>query len=253
MSRSKAHTVLGAPERSAVVISAEHAGTDVPPELRDLGIGSDELQRHIGHDIGAEGVVRQLHSISGCPAILSRYSRLVADVNRAEDSPECVIEASDGTLIPANACLTTRARQDRIDRFYRPFRTAFELLISKTQPNCILSVHSFTRALRTDGRLRPWHCGILYRPADKAIATRCIRHLQAVTGVAVGDNQPYGFDSRKLPAPQRHNGSPVPTIVVEIRQDLIAGPEGQHVWASTLGDLIESCLAGQDARDRNAA
>lgn len=240
--------ILGAPEKARIVISAEHSGVEVPPELGDLGIGQVELRRHIGYDIGIEGVVHRLHCLTGHPAILGRYSRLVADVNRPESSPECVIEVSDGTRIPANAGLNGQERKERIRKYHRPFHRAFTELVHRAQPDCIVSVHSFTPMLRTEGFRRPWHCGILYGPPEEP-ARRCIRHLRGLQGMIVGDNQPYGFDNRRLMGPKQIDGRTIPTVVVEIRQDLIGDCGGQERWAAILDGLLRDCLTNQRNRD----
>ena len=239
--------ILDVPGKARIVISAEHSGVEVPPELGDLGIGQSELRRHIGYDIGIEGVVHRLHRLTGHPAILGRYSRLVADANRPESSPECVIEVSDGTRIPANVGLNDRKRKERIRKYHRPFHRAFTELVHRAQPDCIVSVHSFTPMLRTEGFRRPWHCGILYGPTE-ASAKCCIRHLRGLPGMVVGDNQPYGFDSQRLMSPKQADGRPIPTVVVEIRQDLIGDGSGQERWATILDGLLRDCLTGRRIR-----
>ena len=251
MKTGQAHHILDTPGKTGIVISAEHSGVEIPPELGDLGISQKELHRHIGYDIGIEGVVHHLHRLSGHPAILGRYSRLVADVNRPEDSPECVIERSDGTQIPANTGLNGHSRQKRINRYHRPYHTAFAELVRRAKPGCILSVHSFTRKLRTEGIRRPWHCGILYG-VPEAAAKCCIGHLRKLEGIVVGDNQPYQFDADRLIPPKRVDGRPIPTLVVEIRQDLIENGEGQEKWAAILGGLLEACMADCSCHRTNA-
>ena len=240
--------ILDAPGKARILISAEHSGTEVPPELGDLGIGPGELRRHIGYDIGIEGVVLRLHCLTGHPAILGRFSRLVADVNRPESSPECVIEVSDGTRIPANAGLSGQERKERIRRYHRPFHQAFTELVHRVQPDFIVSVHSFTPMLWTEGFRRPWHCGILYGPPEEP-ARRCIRYLRGLQGMIVGDNQPYSFDNRRLMGPKQVDGRSIPTVVVEIRQDLICDEVGQEGWAAILNGLVRECLT--DRMDRS--
>ena len=240
--------ILDASGKAHIVISAEHSGVEVPAELGDLGIGQSELRRHIGYDIGIEGVVHRLHCLTGYPAILGRYSRLVADVNRPESSHECVIEVSDGTRIPANVGLTGQERKERIRRYHRPFHQAFTELVNWAQPDCIVSVHSFTPMLRTVGFRRPWHCGVLYGPPEEP-ARHCIRHLRGLQGMVVGDNQPYGFDSQRLMSPKQTDGRSIPTVVVEIRQDLIGDGCGQERWATILNGLVSECLTNRRMRD----
>ena len=116
-----------------------------------------------------------------------------------------------------------------------------------------MSVHSFTPMLRTEGFRRPWHCGILYGPPEEP-ARCCIRYLRGLPGMIVGDNQPYRFDSQRLMGPKQIDGRSIPTVVVEIRQDLIVDGTGQERWAAILNELVSECLTDRKARsiDREA-
>ena len=38
--------------KSQLLIIAEHAGNEIPVELRNLGLNKNDLRRHISHDIG---------------------------------------------------------------------------------------------------------------------------------------------------------------------------------------------------------
>ncbi len=241
------HHFLGSPTVSPILITAEHSGNEVPPELGSLGIDESEFSRHIGYDLGIQSVVHHLHRMSGYPTLLGRYSRLVADMNRPEDSPECIIETSDGTHIPGNTGLTSTARQERIERYYRPFRRAFAELITQASPKRILSVHSFTPMLRTEGLRRPWHCAILYGP-ETGLASCCIGYLRGISGMIVGDNQPYKLGKGTLMIPRHANGSAIPAVVVEIRQDLIESDADQKKWAEILHGLLKTCFVDSGNR-----
>ena len=96
--------VFGADRPARWLITVDHASNAVPPEVNggDLGIGADNMERHIAYDIGARGTSLRLGELLDAPVICSNFSRLVIDPNRGEDDPTLVMQLYDGTIIPAN-------------------------------------------------------------------------------------------------------------------------------------------------------
>ncbi len=234
---------LDARRRANILLCAEHAGVEVPAALGTMGLETGELHRHIGWDLGIDALVRRLNEQAGFPALLGRYSRLVADLNRPVDSPECVIEISDGTPIPANAGLSDAEYQARIDSYHQPFHQAFSECLARLEPGFILSLHSFVPMLRTEGIPRPWHCGILYGSAN-GLARRCLAYLNGIPGLVVGDNQPYRVESdHDYTIPVHGDSHRIPTIIVEIRHDLIGNDRGRRYWADILCGMMANCCA----------
>ena len=82
-----AYTVINEEAEVPVLFLCEHAGKAVPSALGDLGISAEDLNDHIGWDIGAEGVTRHLAATFGATAVVATYSRLVIDANRPLDHP----------------------------------------------------------------------------------------------------------------------------------------------------------------------
>lgn len=232
-----------------VLVTAEHAGVKVPGSLGMLGLDKSELSRHIGWDIGVDGLCRELHRILGLPTLLGRYSRLVVDLNRAPDSPSCIRDASDGTAVPGNASLSPEERRARIEQYHEPFHKAYFALIKTLKPKALLSVHSFTRRLRVEGFERPWHCGVLYGSA-RGLARLCIRHLESEGGFLVGDNLPYRIGpSSVYTIPVYGDSRNIPMVAIEVRQDLIAEASGQREWAETIAGLIAACFPAERPAD----
>ena len=240
--RSDCHDFLPSHCQRPVFLSCEHASNRIPEELDCLGLPQAEINRHIGWDPGAAAVARHLHILTGQPLILGRYSRLVVDLNRPEESAECVIETSDTTCIPGNQNLTEEERAVRIRTYHRPFHGAFSRLIDEICPKALLAVHSFTPALRKDGIRRPWHCGILHGQAMD-LAERCISHLNASGEFLVGRNEPYEIDTASdYTVPLHGDARGLPAVLVEIRQDLIATADEQKRWARILAEMVARCF-----------
>lgn len=227
---------------SPVFVTAEHAGVKVPKQLNRLGLPVDELRRHIGWDIGVDGVAREMHRILGLPTLLGRFSRLLVDLNRAPGSSACIRESSDGTAVPANQRISEKARTDRIEWFHKPYHEACSMLIRAMKPKALLSIHSYTPKLRVDGFDRPWHCGVLYGRAW-GLARECIEYLESVGDFIVGDNMPYRIGTTGVYSLPVHGDEiDIPMIVVEIRQDLVADADGQRKWARIISGMAWTCL-----------
>lgn len=229
-----------------VLLVCDHAGKAIPRRLGDLGIPAAELDRHIGWDIGAAAVTEGLAARLGAPAILSTYSRLVADCNRRADDPTLAPAVSDGTLIPANQDLTPAARQARLDEIHTPYHQAIAARLANLVEGgglpVLVSIHSFTPVMR--GFRRPWHVGVLWNEDDR-IARPLIRALEGEGDLVVGDNEPYsarsGTDYTIIVHPARFA---IASVMLEIRQDLIADAAGADAWAARLARLLPPLLAG---------
>ena len=233
---------LPARSPSPIFVTVEHAGVKVPKQLNRLGLPVDELKRHIGWDIGVDGVAREMHRILGLPTLLGRFSRLLVDLNRAPEASVCIWESSDGTAIPANQRMSDKAKTDRIEWFHKPYHEACSMLIQAMKPKALLSIHSYTPKLRVDGFDRPWHCAVLYGRAW-GLARECIEYLESVGNFIVGDNMPYRIGTTGVYSLPVHGDEiDIPMVVVEIRQDLVADTNDQRKWAGIISGMAWACL-----------
>lgn len=230
------------------LITCDHASNRVPDWVAggDLGIGSDDMARHIAWDVGAAGVARALGQALDSPVICSDFSRLVIDPNRGEEDPTLVMKLYDGTIIPANRHVGTAEVEQRLARLYRPYHAALARLAARQPDTVIVAIHSFTPCLK--GRPpRPWQVGVLYSHLDDRLSVPLIAALQAAGDLCVGDNEPYAghlpgdaIDRHAL-QPGRHN------TLIEVRNDLIATEAGQGVWARRLAGVLPQALATAQA------
>ena len=147
-----------------LLIVCDHASNERPPGYDNLGLPESEFERHIAYDIGVDGLTRALAEHLDCPAVLSRFSRLVIDPNRGEDDPTLVMKLSDGAIIPGNRDVDAAEVERRIALCHRPYHATVDTAIKRGEaetgrgPN-IISIHSFTPQLQ--GRPpRPWHVGV---------------------------------------------------------------------------------------------
>ena len=113
-------------------------------------------------------------------------------------------------------------------------------------PTVLVSLHSFTPVYA--GVARPWHIGALYHH-DTKFPPLLLKHLRAEPDLVVGDNEPYAVsDETDYTIPVHGEKRGLMNTGIEIRQDLIAEPAGQKVWADRLARVfgeIEATLRAQ--------
>ena len=237
----EAYEIHGADRAGRWLVTVDHASNHVPDWVNggNLGIGADDMGRHIAYDIGARGVALALGAALDCPVVASRFSRLVIDPNRGEDDPTLVMKLYDGTIIPANRHIDAAGVAQRLDRLYRPYH---DTLARMAQGRVIVAIHSFTPCLR--GRApRPWHVGVLFSHLDERLSRPLIARLKAEPNLCVGENEPYhghlpgdAIDRHAL-----HHGRL--NTLVELRNDLISLESDQMAWGQRLAPILRDALA----------
>lgn len=231
--------VYGADQGGPFVLVSDHAGRAVPATLGDLGVTVEDRARHIGWDIGIDGVGRQLAALLPAVLIEQVYSRLVIDCNRAPGHPTSIVTISDGTPVPANEGLTPEQMALRHTTILHPYHARItqelEGRLQAGRPTAVVALHSFTPEMR--GFKRPWHAGILHNH-DSRLA-HIMLDLLRQDGLTVGDNEPYALtDTSDYTIPLHGEKRQLPYLEIEIRQDLIADESGQKDWADRLTRLL---------------
>jgi predicted N-formylglutamate amidohydrolase len=232
--RAEAFRILGAPHFGGILVVADHASNRVPDDIA-LGIDPALLDQHIAVDIGVSGVAERLAERTGIAAYVANVSRLVCDFNRDEDAPAIIPVASDGHVIPGND-LSHAQRAARLDRLFRPYHAGLAELLDAIPQALILSLHSFTPQLASKPEeQRPWQVGVLYNEDDRA--ARVAIPLLEAEGLVVGDQQPYSGRLLNATMNRHAEADGRPYLGIEIRQDQIADPAGQAVWAERLARI----------------
>lgn len=238
-----------------LVLVCDHASNAEPPGIA-LGLGETDMARHIAWDVGARGVTLGLARHLGCPAVLSRWSRLVIDPNRGEDDPTLVMRIYDGSIIPGNRRVDAPEIQRRLDMLHRPYHRAvgstLDSVVSAHGKAALVSIHSFTPQLR-NRPVRPWHIGVLWDGDDRLVSP-LLRHLRAGADLVVGDNEPYSGQLRGDCMYLHGTSRGIPHVLIEIRNDLIESAEDQAHWAARLAPILRATITDMRlAEDRSAA
>jgi predicted N-formylglutamate amidohydrolase len=237
---------------AGIVLICDHASNALPKghhkDGLPLGLPPSEFERHIAFDRGAAEVTRRLAATLGATAVLSRYSRLLIDVNRGADDPTLIMPLSDGSIVPGNAYLDENERRRRIFLYYDPYHKAIETAIDEAlaagKPPAIFSVHSFTNVWK--GRPRPWSATILW-DRDPRLALPVLNALRQEPGVVTGENEPYsgGMEGDSMYRHATRRG--LANALIEIRKDLIRTEAGQAEWAARLALILRRLLASPRA------
>jgi predicted N-formylglutamate amidohydrolase len=236
--------------RSPFLLTCDHYGRVIPPELADLGLPASELERHIAWDVGIAGVAERLSGMLDAHLIAQRYSRLVIDCNRPPTAPSSIPEISESTWIPGNQALAKAAAEQRRQLIFDPYHQHIEQSIDRRlepgQPTILLALHSFTPVYH--GVARPWHIGTLYN-RDTVLPPLLLEALRSEAGLVVGDNEPYAVDdATDYTIPVHGEARGLINSGIEIRQDLIETEAGQIEWAERMARAvrrIEATLRAQ--------
>lgn len=233
-----------------VLLVCDHASRFIPRSLASLGLSEAELCRHIAWDIGIADVTKRLARRLDAPAVLSHFSRLVVDPNRADGDATLIPAVSDGVPVPGNSDVTAAVRAARIGAFHAPYHAAVEraltAVMGRHEAPALVSLHSFTPVM--DGFERPWQIGILW-DHDGRLPEPFMEALRG-RGIAVGDNQPYsGRDVQGYTLRRHAEAHGLPNVLIEVRQDLIDTHHGAAEWTAILGDALVPVLAGLGLRE----
>jgi len=232
----------GAPGRVAWVLSCEHASAALPRAYAGLGVARAERLDHIGWDIGARGVQREVARRLGVPAVASRWSRLLIDCNRELDDPSLIVRQSDGVAVPGNARVSRAERARRIALYHVPYHAALDRMVAtakRRRPDAavqLLALHTFTPVM--NGVTRALDIGVLY-DAYPVLARRLGRALAGL-GYRVRYNEPYSGLAGLIYSARRHGEAhDVAYVELEINNALLRTPAG----VSRLGRDVARALA----------
>jgi predicted N-formylglutamate amidohydrolase len=236
--------------RSPVILVCEHAGKVIPKSLGSLGLGEEDLTRHIAWDIGAEAVSRQLAKALDAPLLLQRYSRLVYDCNRPPESPDAMPVVSETTRIAGNEKLAPESRLARIRKIYRPFHDRVAKLLDQRAARGVSSlfvtIHSFTPVYK--GVRRLLDLGVLH-DRDTRLADKLLSSFGRMKDLVVKRNEPYGPEDGVCHTLNLHaEPRGLPYAMLEIRNDLVAQDAGQKIWAERLAEVLGALSVSQAQR-----
>jgi predicted N-formylglutamate amidohydrolase len=216
----------------AVVVSCEHATRFVPPALRSLFVGADDvLNSHAGWDPGARELAQSIATAFVAPLVEAKVSRLVIEANRTLGHPQLFSRFT--RRLPA------ADKQALIEAYTRPHQHAVRDLVARaldavpTRPIVHLSVHSFTPIWK--GVERDVDVGWLYdaqRPLELDLAKGLQRSLQSAdASLRVRRNRPYsgGADGLTTWLRTQFDAQDYVGLELEVSQAFPGSPRWPHL------------------------
>lgn len=208
----------------AALVTCEHASERLPDGWRWPDGDARLRGTHWAYDLGAEELARALAAELGTVAVLARFSRLLADPNRPEDSPDLFRREADGEAVGLNRNIDADERNRRLIP-WRAYHEAVDAEIRATSAPIVFSMHTFTPVY--EGTLRAVEVGVLFDEEEDLATT--LRVALTSAGFNVAMNEPYSGKLGLMYSvdrhARRHGRRP---IELEVRQDLAASEEAQH-------------------------
>lgn len=231
----EAHEVVRAGTRAGVLITCEHASERLPSPWSWSARDRRLVGTHWAFDLGAADLARAYAEEVGGVAVLSRFSRLLADPNRPESSPTLFRDVAEGEPVELNASIDPAEREIRLDGYYRPFHEAVDREVAASRAPLLLAMHTFTPLY--EGTPRALEVGVLF-DREEALALRMVEALRAA-GLRAEPNQPYSGREGLIHVVDRHartHGRRA--IEIEVRQDLAVEAGFRAHFVPLLASLV---------------
>ena len=136
---------------SDILLVCEHALPRIPRQLAHLGLPKEERLRHIGWDIGALALARDLSVRLDAALFHTNYSRLVVDCNRPLDNPSLIPKISETTAVPGELIYVKASGIDHLERLLYNRRAAIDCWLDGCGKNFSCD---FCKRLYAHGRTR---------------------------------------------------------------------------------------------------
>ncbi|MEQ8454015.1 MAG: N-formylglutamate amidohydrolase [Sandaracinaceae bacterium] len=219
-----------------VLVTCEHASQRMPdgwawPE-RDRRL----VDTHWAYDLGAADMARDFAAAMGAAVVLSRYSRLLVDPNRPEDSDTLFRTHAEGETVELNTThLHAEERARRVQRLLRPYHATLDEEVAASRAPTLVSIHTFTPVY--EGQPRTLEVGVLY-DRDEALAER-VAQVLVKAGLNAALNEPYSGKEGLMYAVDRHaRAHGRQSIEFEVRQDLATDPAFRRDFDALLLEIF---------------
>ncbi|WP_136636749.1 N-formylglutamate amidohydrolase [Pseudooceanicola onchidii] len=240
---SDAHSaeIIRADGAGPIVFACDHASCAIPAGYDGLGLSEDARRSHAAWDIGARDLALALSDAFDAPLVASRVSRLVYDVNRPLESPTAIPEKSEIFDVPGNHGLSDADRQARFDSCHAPFHSAIsDVLDARDDAPAFVTIHSFTPVY--NGVRRDVEIGYLHDQGD-ALARAALEAEQAAGRYRAALNEPYAASDGVTHTLRLHGEARgLPTLMIEVRNDLIDTPDTAREMATHLAEVLRQSL-----------
>ncbi len=226
---------------SPLLLICEHASNAIPAEFDQLGLSQNRLDSHIAFDPGALELAKRLSELLDATLIYSGASRLLFDCNRPPEASDAMPSRSEVFDIAGNANLSAEQKQERVARFYLPFRDLLATTIENRRDiEGIVTVHSFTPVYK--GVKRAVELGVLH-DSDARFADQVLAAAASYTHLLTKRNQPYGPDDGVTHTLQVHGiANKLHNVMLELRNDKLSDCDRLEVIAGEISQLLSAAF-----------
>lgn len=229
---------------SRFFLICEHASHFIPAKYQNLGLSQNEIERHIGWDIGAQAMAIEMSKQLNAPLVLQTQSRLLYDCNRPPSAKSAIPQVSESTVIIGNCDLNGQQRKARADDIYYPFHNSISKLLDKRAAeidSVIVTLHSFNPTYK--GQTRSLDIGFI-NDQDASWSrqlTLCANAQHDQLNVA--QNEPYSAADDVTHTLALHGTErQLPNVMIEVKNSLIDHEAGQIEFATLLAQLLKTNL-----------
>ncbi|MCG8420319.1 MAG: N-formylglutamate amidohydrolase [Proteobacteria bacterium] len=235
MSRDDPYQVVAGLDRAIAFLTCEHASQRMPEPWSWSDRDKRLRDTHWAYDLGAREITTELARALEAPAVLARFSRLLIDANRPEDSDTLFLPAAEDDVIELNIDLDPADSKRRLDAYYRPYHQAVDRELARSHAEIVLAVHTFTPVY--NGHERTMEIGVLF-DREQALADELSRVL-ADAGMRVAMNQPYSGKDGLIHSAEVHaDGHDRRALEIEVRQDRATDPAFRARLVHVLADFL---------------
>jgi predicted N-formylglutamate amidohydrolase len=232
---SEAFEIVRSGTKAGVLVTCEHASQRLPEPWSWSARDRRWVGTHWAYDLGAAELAREYAAAISGTAVLARFSRLLADPNRPEDSETLFRATAEGEVVELNAAIDPAEREIRLDGYYRPFHEAVDREVAASHAPILLAMHTFTPLY--EGTPRSLEIGVLF-DREEALAASLLDAFRAA-GWSAEPNEPYSGRAGLIHVVERHaktHGRRA--IELEVRQDLAVEPAFRARFVSVLAGVL---------------
>jgi len=205
-----------------VFLTCEHASQRLPAGWAWPEPDRRLIDTHWAYDLGAREITLELAEALGASAVLSRFTRLLADPNRDEHHDDLFRAFADGEPVLLNHGLEDDDKQRRIEGYHRPYHAAVDAALTAVRAPILFSIHTFTPVYQ--GAVRDVELGVLFN-LDEAPA-RALGDALAARFERVAYNEPWSGRMGLIYAAERHaTAHGRAALELEVRQDRATDPQ----------------------------
>lgn len=234
--------IVEVPGGAGIVVTCEHASERMPEPWEWPAADRWLVGTHWAYDIGAAELTRDLVEDLGGTAVLSRFSRLLADPNRPEGSPTIFRAEAEGHPVELNRGLSDDERERRLVRLWRPYHRTVSAVVRASEAPVLMSLHTFTPVY--EGESRDLEVGVLFDTEEELAASLAEALREA--GLHVALNEPYSGREGLIFAIDRHaRAHDRRAVELEVRQDLAVEEVFRRRLVSALGPWLSVRMRGR--------